>query len=33
MGASAFVSLKNLDSYVDGGVDIYMQNYMDVHGN
>lgn len=33
IGESAFASLKNLDNYDDGVGDVYMQNYMDIHGN
>lgn len=32
-GASAFASLKNLDSYDDGVGDVYMQNFVDSHGS
>lgn len=33
IGQGAFASMKNLDEYDDGIGDVYMQNYIDAHGN
>lgn len=32
-GGYAFAQMKNLDNYDDGVGSVYMQNYMDIHGN